>query len=77
LAAIDATRRARLLAGDVLPSHRRLRHPVLPIGVEALPRASGSICTDDEASFRCEIRRHEPKDLEADSRTARLQHEAP
>jgi feruloyl esterase len=33
--------------------------------------------TDDEASFRCVVHRHEPKDLEADSRTAKLQHEAP
>jgi len=33
--------------------------------------------TDDEASFRCEVRRHEPKDLAAESQTAKLQHEAP
>jgi Tannase and feruloyl esterase len=33
--------------------------------------------TDDEASFRCVVHQQEPKDLKADSQTAKLQHEAP
>jgi hypothetical protein len=33
--------------------------------------------TDNEASFSCVVHKREPADLAADSRTAKLQHEAP